>query len=305
MKITSLMVEAETCCSCPQEDSPQHRRASERPRLAKFLSYVEHGGRGRAASSVRPRQRCPQCENNEANKGGTKDSSPPPAKRRGRRSSPEQENRKGARGRAARRCQSEAPTRARLREAARQKVSAESSEGQRSVYGYGKFTDHEPRLSPDLNNNKENESSGEQISLPPMPSKIYGKERVGRARSRRRTVAQVASGPYSLQGIHGGPSSEVAQGQPRGRSKSQRARPPAGPYSLGSAPYMAPTVPVLTPLSDSNVVTVTVGGPGTVQVSNNPLMRSRSKSRPRLSAAQLQLGTATIWPDRHGFWLPP
>ena len=299
------MVEAETCCSCPQEDSPQHRRASERPRLAKFLSYVEHGGRGRAASSVRPRQRCPQCENNEANKGGTKDSSPPPAKRRGRRSSPEQENRKGARGRAARRCQSEAPTRARLREAARQKLSAESSEGQRSVYGYGKFTDHEPRLSPDLNNNKENESSGEQISLPPMPSKIYGKERVGRARSRRRTVAQVASGPYSLQGSHGGTSSEVAQGQPRGRSKSQRARPPAGPYSLGSAPYMAPTVPVLTPLSDSNVVTVTVAGPGTVQVSNNPLMRSRSKSRPRLSAAHLQLGTATIWPDRHGFWLPP
>jgi len=55
-------------------------------------------------------------------------------------------------------------------------------------------------------------------------------------------------------------------------------------------------------LSDSNVVTVTVGGPQQV---SNPLMRSRSKSRPRLSAAQLQLGTATIWPDRHGFWLPP
>ena len=128
---------------------------------------------------------------------------------------------------------------------------------------------------------------------------VVGKERVGRARSRRRTVAQVTSGPYSLQGNHG---SEASQGPNRGRSKSQRARQPTGPYSLGSAPYMAPTV--LTPLNDANVVTVTVGGPG-VQVSSNPLMRSRSKSRPRLSAAQLQLGTATIWPDRHGFWLPP
>jgi len=183
-----------------------------------------------------------------------------------------------------------------LREAARQKLSAEGSSEGRSVYGYGQFTD-EPRLSPDLNNNKENEV--EQISLPPMPSKIYGKERVGRARSRRRTVAQVTSGPYSLQGNHG---SEASQGPNRGRSKSQRARQPTGPYSLGSAPYMAPTV--LTPLNDANVVTVTVGGPA-VQVSSNPLMRSRSKSRPRLSAAQLQLGTATIWPDRHGFWLPP
>ena len=289
------MVEAETCSSCTQEDSGQHRRASERPRLAKFLSYVEHG-RGRAASVVRPRQRCPQCEN-EA-KGRERETSPPPAKRRGRRGSPEERS-KGLRGRA-RRCQSEAPTRAKLREAARQKLSVEGSSEGRSVYGYGQFTD-EPQLSPDLNNNKENESSVEQISLPPMPSKIYGKERVGRARSRRRTVAQVASGPYSLQSNHG-PPSEASQG-PRGRSKSQRARPPPGPYSLGSAPYMAPTVPVLTPLSDSNVVTVTVGGPG-AQVSN-PLMRSRSKSRPRLSSAQLQLGTATIWPDRHGFWLPP
>jgi len=247
------------------------RRPSERPRLAKFLSYVEQG-RGRAASQARGRPACPLCERRGRE-------SPPP-----RRPSP-----KSRRGRA-RRCQSEAPTRKALREAVRQKLSVEADTRLPSVYGYGQFADGPLRLSPDLNNNPNNkENSMEESSLPPVPHNIYGRERVGRARSRRRTVAQVPSGPYSLQESYG-PSPEAPKA--RGRSKSQRARPTPGPYSLGATPYVATT--------DTNVVTVSVPG-----LPSNPLMRSRSKSRPRVSAAALQLGTATIWPDRHGIWLPP
>ena len=273
MEASALPSPSSPCSSC----GDGLRRPSERPRLAKFLSYVEHG-RGRAASQARVRPPCPLCEQRG------RESTPP------RRTSP-----KSRRGRA-RRCQSEAPTRKALREAVRQKLSVEVDTRLPSVYGYGKFADGPLRLSPDLNNNPNNkENSMEESSLPPMPPSIYGRERVGRARSRRRTVAQVTSGPYSLQESYGPPSEAP---QPRGRSKSQRARPTPGPYSLGSAPYVATTM--LTPLSDANVVTVTVPG-----LPSNPLMRSRSKSRPRLSAAALHLGTATIWPDRHGIWLPP
>ena len=285
------MVEAGPSSPCSSCGEASARRPSERPRLAKFLSYVEQS-RARARSQSRSRQRCPLCE------AGWGRESSPPNKPRDRRSSPEGRTR--PKGRAARRCQSEAPSRARLREAVRQKLSAESSEG-KQVYGYGQFTD-ELRFSPDVNNNKENET--QKSSLPPVPSNIYGKERVCRARSRRRTVAALSSGPYSLQGA---PPTEAPVG-PRGRSKSRRARQNKdqgpyiarvqGPSSLSS--YVAPCLPVLTPSTDSNVVTVTVNGANP----HAPLLRSRSKSRPRLSSLQLSLGTATIWPDRHGIWLP-
>ena len=375
------MVERVSPCSSCCGEPPQPRRPSSRPRLAKFLSYVEAGrgrvveGRGRAASQARNRQRCPGCE------GGEQE---PPGKRQARRGgSPEEQapGKTGARaGRArARRCQSEAPSRARLREVVRAQLAVEAGEDKREVgmearegkregkrevktegweggeakqghYGYGHFTE-ELRVSPDLNNNKENICS--EVGEPGPGARLSGKERVSRARSRRRQVAQVASGPYSLQGGPGPPPHGKQGG--RARSKSQRALKNQGPYNGSQGPYNGNQGPynsnqgpygtsqgpygasqgpyivsqgpyslgyvaplALGPLPDPHLVTVTVGpGPQTVTVGPGPhkvtvgpgaqtaLLRSRSKSRPRLAALQLSLGTATIWPDRHGIWLPP
>ena len=352
------MVERVSPCSSCCGEPPQPRRPSSRPRLAKFLSYVEAGrgraveaSRGRAASQARNRQRCPGCE------GGEQE---PPGKRQARRGgSPEERapGRTGARaGRArARRCQSEAPSRARLREVVRAQLAGEAGEDKREVkrevwesgearqghYGYGHFTE-ELRVSPDLNNNKENVCS--EVGEPGPGARLSGKERVSRARSRRRQVAQVASGPYSLQGGPGPPPHGKQGG--RARSKSQRTLKTQGPYNGSQGPYNGNQGPYISnqgpygtsqgpygashgpyivsqgpyslgyvaplalgPLPDPNLVTVTVGpGPHTVTVGPGPhaaLLRSRSKSRPRLAALQLSLGTATIWPDRHGIWLPP
>lgn len=97
----------------------------------------------------------------------------------------------------------------------------------------------------------------------------------------------------------------------RGRSKSRSRRSvvsstTAGPYSLGSSPYVAPReasdtdlgAPASvspTPASHSNNVTsISVPGVG---------VRGRSKSRSRLSASVTN-GMSTVWPDSRGAWLP-
>lgn len=95
----------------------------------------------------------------------------------------------------------------------------------------------------------------------------------------------------------------------RGRSKSRSRRSvvsstTAGPYSLGSSPYVAPReangtdLPASgspTPASNTNNVTsISVPGVG---------VRGRSKSRSRLSAS-ITNGMSTVWPDSRGAWLP-
>ena len=94
----------------------------------------------------------------------------------------------------------------------------------------------------------------------------------------------------------------------RGRSKSRSRRSvvsstTAGPYSLGSSPYVAPReADDITPASISptpassgnNVTSISVPGVG---------VRGRSKSRSRLSAS-ITNGMSTVWPDSRGAWLP-
>jgi len=238
-----------------------------------------------------------------------------------RNSSPPTERRSRTKAQA-RRSQSEAPNR-RLRH-------------KPSIYSenFGHFADdlklHDATIA-----NKENILSPvTSDSKPPHILKsppIYGKQRVGRARSRRRTISAAVSGPYSINYQYGA-QAKPATTHPdtilsstdyppattvlRSRSKSKSRKSVVGsngPYSV-NAPYVAP-IWNSSQTSDSNVPNgIHSAVLNTLSASSSPFgppgptlptiaIRPRSKSRSRPN--NTNNGLSTIWPDSRGIWLPP
>ena len=258
-------------------------------------------------------------ENISTNRPPNADYSPPMERRKlsNRNSSPPTERRSRTKAQA-RRSQSEAPNR-RLRH-------------KPSIYSenYGHFADdlklHDATIA-----NKENILSPvTSDSKPPHILKsppIYGKQRVGRARSRRRTISAAVSGPYSINYQYGA-QAKPATTHPetilsstdyppattvlRSRSKSKSRKSVVGsngPYSV-NAPYVAP-IWNSSQTSDSNVPNgIHSAVFSTLSASSSPFgpggpspIRPRSKSRSR--ANNTNNGLSTIWPDSRGIWLPP
>ena len=223
-------------------------------------------------------QRCPMCnaENIPNNRPPNAEYSPTMERRKlsTRNSSPPTERRSRTKAQA-RRSQSEAPNRK-----LRHKPSIYSE-------NYGHFADDLKMHDPS----------------------IYGKQRVGRARSRRRTISAQVSGPYSINYPYGAPvisslpganiisgiqpeaivsSSEYPAGpvaiRSRSKSKSRKSVGSNGPYSL-NAPYVAPVWN--TTVSDLNVANgIHSAVLNTLSASSSPLgplgpiaIRPRSKSR--------------------------
>jgi len=307
---------SDTCQSCSGRCGG---RRSDRPRLAKFLSYCDQNRGGRSASQTwQSHQRCPMCnaENIPNNRPPNVDYSPPMERRKlsNRNSSPPTERRSRTKAQA-RRSQSEAPNR-RLRH-------------KPSIYSenYGHFADdlklHDATIA-----NKENILSAvTSDSKPPHILKsppIYGKQRVGRARSRRRTISAAVSGPYSINYHYGAqaathpetilsstdypPATTVLRS--RSKSKSRKSVVGSnGPYSV-NAPYVAP-IWNSSQTSDSNVPNgIHSAVFSTLSASSSPFgppgpspIRPRSKSRSRPN--NTNNGLSTIWPDSRGIWLPP
>ena len=266
-------------------------------------------------------------ENNSTNRPPNFDYSPPTDRRKlsTRNSSPPNERRSRTKAQA-RRSQSEAPNR-RLRH-------------KPSIYSenYGHFTDN-LKLEDTTGANKENILSPQVTAVccdskPPqiiLSSPIYGKQRVGRARSRRRTIsAQVSNGPYSINYPHGAPvisclpAANIISGiqsegivspteypavpsniRSRSKSRSRKSVGSNGPYSL-NAPYVAPVWNSST--TDCNIANG-IHSAVLNTLSASPLgpispitIRPRSKSRSRPS--NTNNGLSTIWPDSRGIWLP-
>ena len=267
-------------------------------------------------------QRCPMCNaENIPNRPPNAEYSPPMERRKlsTRNSSPPTERRSRTKAKT-RRSQSEAPNRK-----LRHKPSIYSE-------NYGHFADdlkmHDASVA-----NKENILSQVTCdSKPPQILKsppIYGKQRVGRARSRRRTISAQVSGPYSINYPYGAPvigclpGANIISGlQPeaivssseypvairsRSKSKSRKSVGSNGPYSL-NAPYVAPVWN--TAVSDLNVANgIHSAVLNTLSASSSPLgplgpiaIRPRSKSR--LWPSNTNNGLSTIWPDSRGIWLP-
>jgi len=274
------------CQSCSGQCGGRRR---DRPRLAKFLSYCEQSRGGRSASkTLQSSNKCPMCnaKNDSTNQPSSFDSSPPSGRRKlsSRNSSPPTDRRSQAKAKA-RRSQSEAPNR-RLRH-------------KPSIYSenYGNFAD-------DLKLQNVSAANKENVFLPivtcdskpPLFSKsppVYGKQRVGRARSRRRTIGAQLSNesemliyPYVAPVISYVPCVSEYPSFPlaiRGRSKS-RSRTSVGstaPYSLNYS-YGAPMFTCLPTSHNNSEISLEVVVPSSEYPSEQAVTnRSRSKSRSR------------------------